>query len=161
MTASLERTYRYDAPSPLPREFAELSGLALMRRLLAGEIAPPSIAATCDFTLVEVAEGLAIFEGTPGDWAYNPLGTVHGGWISTVLDSALGCAVHTTLAPGQSYTTASLEVKFVRALAASSGRVRAEGRVIHAGKRTATAEARMMTADGKLVAHGTTTCVIL
>jgi len=155
------RSYQYAPPGQLPRDLAELSGLALMQRLIAGALPPPSIASTLDFALVEVAEGFAAFEGTPAEWMYNPLGTVHGGWMATLLDSALGCAVHTTLAPGRGYTTASLEIKFIRPVSAATGRVRAEGRVVHAGNRTATADAKLLGPDGKLLAHATTTCVIL
>jgi uncharacterized protein (TIGR00369 family) len=156
------RTYDYSVPAPLPPELAALPGLEMMRALLAGGRQPPPIANTLAFTLTQVDKGVAVFEGEPAEWMYNPLGTVHGGWISALLDSALGCAVHTTLPAGATYTTASLEVKFVRAVLASTGKVRAEGRVIHAGNRVATAEARLVTAVGeKLLAHATTTCVIL
>lgn len=160
-SAPLQRSYGYFPPRPIPRDFASLSGLAQIQRLLAGETPAPPISATLEFSLIEAGEGFATFEGTPGDWAYNPLGTVHGGWVSTILDSALGCAVHTILAPGQGYTTATLEVKFLRALTATTGRVRAEGRVIHAGKRTAVSEARLLDPAGKVLALGTSTCVIL
>lgn len=157
-----QRTYQYARPVKVPAEVAALPGAELMSRVKTGEIPAPPIAATLDFTLVEVTKGFAAFEGNPAEWMYNPLGTVHGGWMATLLDSALGCAVHSALPPGSSYTTATLEVKFVRAVTASTGRVRAEGRVVHVGGRIATAEARLVTVDGgKLLATATTTCVVL
>lgn len=157
-----QRTYDYEPWRPLPAELAALSGHALLSRMSEGGWPAPPIAATLDFTLVEVAEGFAAFEGTPAAWMYNPLGTVHGGWVATLLDSALGCAVHSTLPAGRGYTTASLELKMVRPVLADTGRVRAEARIVHAGKRLATAEARLLAlADGKLLAHATTTCALL
>lgn len=101
------RTYEYAAPQPLPRALASLSGLELMRNLIAGQHPPPPIASTLGFSLVQVDQGMAVFEGEPAEWTYNPLGTVHGGWIATLLDSALGCAVHAALPAGSTYTTAS------------------------------------------------------
>src|SRR5687767_4654341 len=152
------RTYSYEPPQPPPRD---LAGAEIMRRVQSGEISAPPFASTLDFTLAHVEPGLAVFEGTPAEWMYNPLGTVHGGWTATLLDSALGCAVHSALPAGSIYTTATLEVKFVRAITATTGRVRAEGRVIHVGGRIATAEARVVTVDGgKLLATATTTCVV-
>lgn len=159
---ALQRTYAYEPWRPLPDELSTLSGHALLTRMTEGGWPAPPIAATLDFTLVEVAEGFAAFEGTPAAWMYNPLGSVHGGWIATLLDSALGCAVHSTLAPRRGYTTASLELKMVRPVTVDTGRVRAEARVVHAGKRLATADARLLAlGDGKLLAHATTTCALL
>ena len=153
------RTYDYEPPADLAR-FAHLSGLQALRGMLTREIPGPPIMATLGFQLVEVAQGSAVFEGTTADWQYNPLGTVHGGWMSTLLDSALACAVHSTLQPGQLYTTLDLQVRFVKALHATSGTVRAEAKVVHAGKRIATAEAKLVGSDGTLYATATTSCLV-
>ena len=128
--------------------------------MLPGELPYPAIAQTLDFTLVEAGHGHAVFQGTPGVAHLNPMGTVHGGWFATLLDSALGCAVHTRMAPGQGYTTAELSVNIVRALTPKVTRVRAEGKVIHCGRQLATAEARLFGPDGTLYAHATTTCLV-
>lgn len=143
-----------------PEQVAGLSGLELMQQMLAGELPYPHIADTLDFALVEVAVGRAVFQGTPQLKHYNPLGSVHGGWYATLLDSALGCAVHTTVPAGYSYTTAELGLNIVRAASASTGPLRAIGQVIHSGRQLATAEARIVGPDGKLYAHATTTCLV-
>ncbi|RZM03201.1 MAG: PaaI family thioesterase [Variovorax sp.] len=143
-----------------PEEIAGLSGLEVMRAMLAGTLPYAAIARTLDFTIVEVADGRAVFQGTPLARHLNPLGTVHGGWIATLLDSALGCAVHTRLPAGRGYTTAELGVNYVKAVTPRVPRVRAEGRVIHCGRQLATAEARVVGADGTLYAHATTTCLV-
>ena len=114
-----------------PDQVAGKTGLELMQAMLRGELPFPPIAQTLDFTIVEVGHGLAVFQGTPGVAHLNPMGTVHGGWFATLLDSALGCAVHTRMAAGQAYTTAELSVNIVRALTPKVTRVRAEGKVIH------------------------------
>ena len=136
------------------------SGLDAMQAMLRGEIAPPPIATTLDFLLLEVGPGTAVFQGRPLQRHYNPLGTVHGGWFATLLDSALGCAVHTMMPPGRGYTTAELGINIVRALTDKVPRVRAEGQVIHCGRQLATAQARLVGPDGKLYAHATTTCLV-
>lgn len=143
-----------------PAEVAGLTGLEVMHKMLAGELPYPHIADTLDFGLVEVAHGKAVFQGVPQLKHYNPLGSVHGGWYATLLDSALGCAVHTTMPAGMAYTTAELSVNIVRAASARSGPLRAIGQVVHSGRQLATAEARIVGADGKLYAHGTTTCLV-
>ena len=139
---------------------AGLSGLELLQRAIAGEFPPPPIAKLMDIRLTEIARGRAIFSGTPQEFHYNPLGSVHGGWFATLLDSALGCSVHTALPVGKAYTTLELKVNLIRALTTKVPRVRAEGRVIHVGGQTATAEARLVGPDGKLYAHGSTTCLV-
>ena len=143
-----------------PEQVAGLTGLQIMQAMLAGELPYPHIADTLDFGLVEVAFGKAVFQGTPQLKHYNPLGSVHGGWYATLLDSALGCAVHTTMPVGLAYTTAELGVNIVRAASAKSGPLRAIGQVLHSGRQLATAEARIVGADGKLYAHATTTCLV-
>jgi uncharacterized protein (TIGR00369 family) len=143
-----------------PQQLHGKSGLQIMQAMLAGELPYPHIAATLDFSLVEVDKGRAVFQGTPQLKHYNPLGTVHGGWYATLLDSALGCAVHTMLEPGQGYTTAELGIHVVRAATERSGPLRAIGKVLHVGRQLATAEARIVDAAGKLYAHGSTTCLV-
>jgi uncharacterized protein (TIGR00369 family) len=132
----------------------------MLRGMLAGEIPRPPMSETLDFILVHVEPGLAIFQGHPRLAHYNPLGTVHGGWFATLLDSALGCAVQTTLPAGKAYTTMEFKVHLVRPLTEAVAVVRAEGRIVHAGRQVATAEARLVGPDGKLYAHGTTTCLV-
>lgn len=136
------------------------SGLQMMQAMLRGEIPYPPIAKTLDFSLIEIEEGRAIFQGTPGPAHLNPMGGIHGGWYATLLDSALGCAVHTMMSVGRGYTTAELGVSLVRAIGNKAPRVRAEGKVIHCGRQLATAEARLYGPDGTLYAHGTTTCLV-
>jgi uncharacterized protein (TIGR00369 family) len=137
-----------------------LSGLEFMKALSEGRFPRPPIANLVDFQLVEVELGRAVFAATPSEEHYNPLGSVHGGYISTLLDSCMGCAVHTRLGPGQGFTSLEIKVNFVRRVSADTGPVRAEGKVIHVGGQIATAEGRLIDADGRLLAHGTTTCLI-
>ena len=127
-----------------------------------GTLPPPPIARLLDFELVEVQDGRALFAMQPAEWMYNPIGSVHGGIAATILDSCMGCAVHTTLEAGVGYTTTDLQVRYIRAMSDTTGRVLAEGRVVHRGKRTATAEGRLFAeSDERLLAHGSTGCVIL
>lgn len=143
-----------------PDQISSKSGLQILHAMLAGEVPYPHIADTLDFSLVEVDDGHAVFQGTPQLKHYNPLGSVHGGWFATLLDSALGCAVQTKLPAGRGYTTAELSVNIVRAATHRTGPLRAIGAVIHCGKQMATAEAKIVGPDGKLYAHATTTCFI-
>lgn len=143
-----------------PQQVAGLDGLQVMQALLEGRLPPPPIAQTLHFSLVKVGRGSAVFQGRPDFSAYNPLGTVHGGWFATLLDSAVGCAVHTSLPAGKGYTTLELKLNIVRALSVRVPLVRAEGRVVHVGKQVATAEGRIVGHDGKLYAHATTTCLV-
>ena len=137
-----------------------LSGLDFIKGLSEGRFPRPPIADLMDFQVVEVEPGRAVFAATPGEQHYNPLGSVHGGYISTLLDSCMGCAVHTRLGPGQGYTSLEIKVNFVRRVSAETGPMRAEGKVIHLGGQIATAEGRLIDAGGRLLAHGTTTCLI-
>jgi uncharacterized protein (TIGR00369 family) len=143
-----------------PAQWAGKSGLQQMQEMLAGVLPYPPIARTLDFALISVAPGHAVFQGTPGMPHFNPMGGVHGGWFATLLDSALGCAVHTMIPAGRGYTTAELSVNYVRALSPKVQRVRAEGKIVHCGRQLATAEARLVGPDGTLFAHGTTTCLV-
>jgi uncharacterized protein (TIGR00369 family) len=136
------------------------TGLEALQAMLAGELPPPPIAQTMDFTLLSVAFGEAIFQGRPMFKHYNPLGGVHGGWFATLLDSALGCAVHTTMPVGRGYTTLEFKVNLVRALTDKVPLVRAIGKVVHGGKQVATAEASLVGHDGRLYAHASTTCLV-
>ena len=143
-----------------PDQVAHRSGLEVMQAMLAGELPYPPIARTLDFSLVDVEAGRAVFQGAPGPAHLNPMGTIHGGWYATLLDSALGCAVQTKLPAGRAYTTAELSVNLVKAIPRNLQRVRAEGKVVHCGRQLATAEARLYGPDGTLYAHGTTTCLV-
>jgi uncharacterized protein (TIGR00369 family) len=143
-----------------PSQVTGRSGIELLRGMFTGELPRPPIGDTLDFILVRVEPGSAVFQGRPQRRHYNPLGSVHGGWFATLLDSAVGCAVHSTLPAGKGYTTLELKVNIVRALTDAVPLVRAEGKVVHAGKQVATAEGRLVGPDGKLYAHATTTCLV-
>mgnify|MGYP001076981416 FL=1 len=143
-----------------PAQIAGRSGLQIFQALLAGEIPPPPMAATLDFTLLGIEPGFALFQGQPRFNHYNPMGTVHGGWFATLLDSAMGCAVHSTLPVDKAYTTVELKLNLVRALTDVVPLVRAEGQLVHGGSQVATAEGRLVGPDGKLYAHASTTCLI-
>ena len=143
-----------------PDQIAGRTGLQLFQAMLAGEVPRAPITATLRFWLVEDCLGHAEFQGAPAFEHYNPLGSVHGGWMATLLDSCVGCAVHTLLPPGKAYTTLELKVNFVKALSDRVPLVRAVGDVIHSGSRVATAEGRLVGPDGTLYAHATTTCLI-
>ena len=142
-------------------QVAGRSGLEIFQAMIAGELPAPPISQTLDFILVEAEHGRVVFQGRPGFAHYNPMGAVHGGWFATLLDSALGCAVASILPAGKGYTTAELKVNIVRPLTDKVPFVRAEGRIIHGGNRMATADARLTGPDGRLYAHGSTTCFIL
>jgi uncharacterized protein (TIGR00369 family) len=154
------RTLTWQDPAPTAMAGADMAGLDYMRAIASGEVPPPPIGVTMNFAVIDVSEGKAVFEGEPGEEHYNPIGAVHGGYASTLLDSALGCAVHTTLPRGTAYTSQTLEVKFIRPITRDTGKVRAEAEVVHRGRRTATVEAKLVGEDGKLLATGTSTCLI-
>ena len=159
--ADRTRTIAWDDPVASATHGREMSGMEYMRAIVAGEIPRPPIAWSLDFELAEVEEGRAAFTLTPREFHYNPIGVVHGGVAATLLDSAMGCAVHSLLPAGVGYTTLELKVNFLRAMTRDTGPVRAEGKVLHAGSRTALAEARLLDERGKLLAHATSTCLIL
>jgi uncharacterized protein (TIGR00369 family) len=149
-------------PMPTAAAGLEMAGMDYIEAIIAGEVPPPPIAVLMRFAPVAIEEGRATFEGEPGEEHYNPIGVVHGGYASTLLDSAMGCAVHTTLPAGSAYTTLTIEIKLVRAITRDTGRVRAEAEVVHRGRRQATVEARLTDVEtGKLLAHGTSTCMIM
>jgi uncharacterized protein (TIGR00369 family) len=139
----------------------ESSGLETIRAIFAGRLPPPPIAELMGFRGVEVELGRAVFEFEPGPQHYNPIGSVHGGVAMTLLDSAMGCAIHSMLDAGVRYTTLEVKTNFVRAMTVDTGLVRCEGTVLHSGSRVATAEGKLLDGEGKLLAHGTTTCLIL
>ena len=159
MTRSL--TVTWDDPMAAHAAGRSLSGIDYMREMIAGRIPVPPIMKLLGYRLAQVGEGLAVFECEPGEQHYNPIGVVHGGLAMTLLDSAMGCCVHTRLPAGTGYTTLEAKVNLVRAITGKTGTIRATGRVIHFGGKTATADARLEDAAGKLYAHGTTTCIIL
>lgn len=140
--------------------FASLSGIELLRAMVAGELPAPPISRAMGILLVEIERGRAVFEGRPGPHLFNPLGGIHGGFALTLIDSAAGCAVHTELDAGVGYTTVETKANFVRPVPAQ-GVVRCEGRVLSRGRQIATAEAYLRDAAGKLLAHGTSTLIIL
>ncbi|MBS1677820.1 MAG: PaaI family thioesterase [Actinobacteria bacterium] len=138
-----------------------MAGVDYMAAVIAGELPPPPIAIVMSMAPVELAEGRVVFAGEPGEEHYNPIGVVHGGYAATILDSALGCAVHTTLPAGVGYTSLGLEIKYLRPISRDTGRVVCEGTVVHRGRRQATAEGRLTAEDtGKLLATGTSTLMI-
>jgi uncharacterized protein (TIGR00369 family) len=142
------------------KDIASLTGLQMMQALMAGALPAPTISKTLRFGLVEVAHGKAVFQGAPNDQLLNPMGTMHGGWYATLLDSALGCAVHTTMPLGRGYTTLEIKVNIVRGVSLKVPLVRAVGTTIHVGRQTATAEAILVGHDGTLYAHASTTCLV-
>ncbi|APH71711.1 PaaI family thioesterase [Aquibium oceanicum] len=145
----------------IPHEdIGRFTGLEALKRLIDGHYPAPPIGARMNFALVEVSEGRAVFHGMPGEQHLNPLGTVHGGWAATVLDSALGCAVHTTMAKGEAYTTIEFKVNLIRPITPKTGLVACEGKVVSRGRTTAVSEARLTDQNGKLLAFGTETCAI-
>lgn len=147
---------------PLTRaQILELSGLEQLQWMIEGKIPAPPIAAPLSFRLVEASAGQAIFTGEPKAEFLNPLGSVHGGWVGTLLDSAMACAVHSLLKIGQIYTTVEMKVNFVRPVMPTSGPLRCEGNIIHFGSRIATSQGRLVDAQGKLYAHGTETCLVM
>lgn len=146
--------------SATPDIVARYSGMEFLQAMARGELAYPPIADTLNFTLVHFEPGRVIFQGTPLFAHYNPIGSVHGGWFCTLLDSALGCVVQTSLPKGRGYTTLELKVNMIRALTENTGPVRAEGTLVHAGRQTGIAEARLYDSAGKLYATASTTCLI-
>ena len=142
-------------------DIAGMTGLQVMQALIDGKLPAPPIAQTLSFWLVEVGDGVAVFEGETGPHVLNPLGIVHGGWALTLIDSATGCAGHTLLPPGVGYTSVETKANFTRPIKQDTGRVRAEGRVVNRGRQIMTAEAHIFDSDGRLLAHGTSTLMVL
>jgi uncharacterized protein (TIGR00369 family) len=154
------RTITWEDPRTLAKAAAGLSGLEYLQKIVAGELPPPPIGALINFRINELSEGRAVFIVEPAEYHYNPIGVVHGGLAATILDSAMGCAVHSILPAGASYTTLEIKVNYIRPMSAETGLVRCEANIIHVGTRTATAEGKIVDQKGRLYAHGTTTCII-
>ena len=148
-------------PAALAEAGRAMPGIEFLRAIRDRRLPAPPIAKLLGFDLVEVEPGHAVFEVTPGEQHYNPIGVVHGGLAMTLLDSAMGCAVQTQMPAGSGYTTLEAKTNLVRPITAATGKLRAIGKVVHLGKRVATAEARLEDAAGKLYAHATTTCIVL
>ncbi len=151
----------WDDPTQLAAAGRTLSGLDFLRAMRDGKLPPPPMAALLGLQLVEAEPGHVVFLAIPAERHYNPIGVVHGGLAMTILDSAMACSVQTLLPAGTGYTSLEIKVNLVRAITSATGPIRATGSIVHAGKRTATAEGRIEDAAGKLYAHGTTTCIIL
>jgi uncharacterized protein (TIGR00369 family) len=143
-----------------PKDVAGLSGMELFTAMAEGRLPPPPIGKTLNFWLSEFEHGRAVFEGEPTRDFYNPIGSVHGSYAAALLDSCMGCAVHTALPAGLGYTTLEYKISLVRGMSDQTGRIRAEGKVLQVGRRVATAEGRLTDAAGRLLAHGTTTCLV-
>lgn len=154
------RTVTWKDPSISAKASLSMSGAAFLRAIAEGRLPAPPIAELMGFAIDEVGEGRVVFTVEPQPYHYNPIGVVHGGLAATLLDSAMGCAVHSMLPDGRAYTTLELKVNYVRALKHDTGRVRAIGKVVHMGGRIATAEGFVFDAKEKLYAHGTTTCLL-
>ena len=162
LVGSMRRESAAQPRGPLPFEaLSQRPGIELLRGMLTGELPGAPIAQVLDFRPVTVEPGLVAFEGNPSPAFFNPIGSIHGGWAATLLDSCVGCAVHSVLPAGKGYTTLELKINFGRAVMPDSGPLRAEGKVIHVGGRIGTAEGRLTDAIGRLYAHATTTCLIL
>lgn len=155
-----ERVIQWENPLPAAGQATKMSGLAYLRAITAGEIPRPPIGILTMMNFVEINEGHVIFSLEPHESHYNPIGTVHGGIIATICDSAASCAVHSTLPAGVAYTTLELKTNFVRAVTVKTGLLHCIGTVIHSGRRMATSEARLVDANNKLYAHATATCMI-
>ena len=156
-----ERSYTWTDPAETAAATRDVDGLTFLRSLAAGAIPAAPIATTLGMTLEEVEEGRVVFGLEPAEFHYNPIGSVHGGVYATLLDSACGCAVHSALPAGARYTSLDLSVKFLRGLAVGTGPVRCEGTLVHLGRSTALAEARLTDAAGRLYAHATSSCLVL
>jgi len=155
------RTYEYEARQPDLATMQSMPGLEYLRGILRGDHPAAPISATLGFEPVAFEHGRAVFEGVPAPFLYNPLGTIHGGWAATLLDSAMGCAVHTTLPAGKVYTTLDFSIHLVRAITTRAKRLRCEAEIVHLGGTIATAQGRLADEAGTLYAHGTTTCLVI
>ncbi|HEU0019655.1 MAG TPA: PaaI family thioesterase [Thermoleophilaceae bacterium] len=151
----------WEDPEELGEQARTMRGLSFLEAIRDEELPPAPIQRLLDFTLTEVEEGRVVFTATPGEQHYNPIGVVHGGLAATLLDSAMGAAVHSTLPEGQGYTTLETKFNLVRAITADTGPIQAEGKVVNRGRQVATAEGYLRDGAGKLLAHGTSTCLVI
>jgi uncharacterized protein (TIGR00369 family) len=154
-------TVTWQDPMPIAQAGRSMTGIEFLRAIRDRKLPSPPIAMLLGFDLVEVEPGHAVFEITPGERHYNPIGVVHGGLAMTLLDSCMGCAVQTHMPVGQAYTTLEAKTNLVRAITAETGKLRAIGKTLHVGKRVATVEGRLEDASDKLYAHATSTCMVL
>lgn len=160
MSETRKRSYEWEDPTPFVNEGLSMSGLDYMKALAEGRFPPPPIAKTLNFGVDTVEEGRVIFIGEADEYHYNPIGVVHGGFAATLLDSALGCVVHTMCPKGTGYTTIQLNVNYTRAITQNTGKLYCEATITHSGRQMSTAEATLKDENGKLYAHATTTCLI-
>ncbi|HUB14911.1 MAG TPA: PaaI family thioesterase [Acetobacteraceae bacterium] len=160
MTATASRMAAVAYGVPRPADIAGMTGRAILQAIIDGALPQPPIADSLSFLLTEVREGFAAFTGNPGPHLLNPMGNVHGGWALTLIDSAGGCAALSLLPPGVSYATVETKVNFSRPITADTGPVRAEAHVVGHGRQIISAEARVLRADGKVLAHGTSTLLV-
>jgi uncharacterized protein (TIGR00369 family) len=161
MQATRERIVRWEDPLASAGAMRELSGLEAIRAVRDGLVPPPPIANLMGFRIAEADAGRVVFEGEPGEEHYNPLGAVHGGFALTLFDSAMGCAIHTMLEAGVAYTTTDVQVRFIRGMTKDTGTVRCEATVVHVGRSTAVAEAKLFDSAGRVLGIGTTACAVL
>ena len=161
MAEERTRSYTWSDPFATLEEAGSLPGLEIMQRVAAGELPQPPVAETLGFRLVEAEPGRAVFECDPAEFHYNPIGTVHAGLASTMLDSAMGCAFVTTLGPGVLWTTLELKANFTRPITLETGRIRCIGTLVHPGRKVATTDARLEDLEGRLLAHATSTILVL
>ena len=159
-TTTRTREYSWEDPFAAFAKGRAMGGLEYIKAMIAGKVPPPPIALTMGMNIVEVEKGRAVFSITPQEFHYNPIGSVHGGVFCTILDSAMGCALHTALPLGTGYTTLELKTNFLRPLTTKTGPVTCEGTIINLGKKVALAEATLKDAEGRLYAHATCTCLI-
>ncbi len=155
------RVVTWEDPLELQRRSAGLPGLEVLHRIAGRQLAPPPLAELLGFSPTFVSPGLVSFGYEPREEHYNTHGTIHGGVLAALLDTATGCAVQSLLDAGVGYATVELKTSFVKAVTLATGPLRAEGKVVHSGSRLATAEARLTDADGRLYAHATCTCLVL
>jgi uncharacterized protein (TIGR00369 family) len=154
------RTYSWSDPATNAAQLGRRGGLDLIRAMIGGELPPPPVMALLDMSRMEAYEGRIVVEMEPREFHYNPLGTVHGGVLCTLLDTATGCAVHSTLPAGVGYTSLDLSVKFLRPVTVDSGTLRCVGTVLQRGRRTALAEGQLTDGSDRLVAHATSSCLL-
>ena len=143
-----------------PDVLASMSGLDFLRKMFSGELPHATMMQQVGFTRGSADPGVVVFQAIPGPQHYNPIGSVHGGFAATLLDSAMGCAVQSMLPAGSGYTTLEFKVSLIKAITADTGEVRAEGRTLNVGRRVGTAEGRLLDDKGRLLAHATTTCLV-
>jgi uncharacterized protein (TIGR00369 family) len=159
--APRQHSFTWSDPAPLAAAAMQMDGLSFLRAMQSGELPGPPIFYSLEMSVDELAEGRVVFSMPVREYMYNPIGTVHGGAIATLLDTVAACAIHSTLAQGDAYTTLELKLNYVRGVTSKLTRMRGEGTIIHRGRRVATSEAKLFGDDGKLYAHASTTCMIM